>query len=446
MPRVNEGALPTNALQQSEAVSQQLFEHVEARQDLAVVQAPPGSGKTRLLVRAVARARQGRHPQLAAIAAQTNAQADDICRRLGGVDGGVRCIRFASDNYPQQQLGSHVQWETESKRLTAQPGVVVATTAKWSTVNLPLTFDLLFIEEAWQMSWADFVPLGQVSGRFILIGDPGQIPPVVTIDTSRWGTAVTPPHLAAPELILNQFASRALTLKLPATHRLPHDSADLVRPFYDFEFSAIAEPQARRLIASGNGSTRFDGVVDYLARGSVVAATVPTSEQGPPLERDDELADHCVAIATRLLQRQVDIAIDGNRKRLEAKDIGFCATHRVMNRAIDLRLPSSIRGVARVDTPERWQGLERPVMVVVHPLSGQTNPAEFALETGRLCVMASRHQVGLVIVSRDHITNTLDSHLPSARQALGRPDVAGRGHAQNIRFWNALLERDRVVA
>ena len=38
---------------------------------------------------------------------------------------------------------------------------------------------MLFVEEAWQMAWADFMLLGQVAPRFVLIGDPGQIPPVV---------------------------------------------------------------------------------------------------------------------------------------------------------------------------------------------------------------------------------------------------------------------------
>jgi hypothetical protein len=99
-----------------------------------------------------------------------------------------------------------------------------------------------------------------------------------------------------------------------------------------------------------------------------------------------------------------------------------------------------------IDTPERWQGLERKVMVVVHPLSGVVNPSEFDLETGRLCVMASRHQISLVVVSRDHLQGTLAAHLPVAGQAVGRPDASsGRGHHQNSVFWNTLVEQDRVI-
>jgi hypothetical protein len=99
-----------------------------------------------------------------------------------------------------------------------------------------------------------------------------------------------------------------------------------------------------------------------------------------------------------------------------------------------------------VDTPERWQGLERKMMIVVHPLSGVTHPSSFDLETGRLCVMTSRHRSGLVVVGRDHIRGTLESHIPAAEQAVGRPDITGRGHQANLRFWETMADSGRVVA
>ena len=98
-----------------------------------------------------------------------------------------------------------------------------------------------------------------------------------------------------------------------------------------------------------------------------------------------------------------------------------------------------------VDTPERWQGLERPLMVCVHPISGVTSPSAFDLETGRLCVMASRHQVGLLVVSRDYVATTLDELAPAADQAVGLPDRAGGGLERNRDFWALLTERSRIA-
>lgn len=431
--------------QRADRTANELLAHVEAGGRLTVVQAPPGSGKTYLLTQAIARASAG--GLRIAVATQTNAQADDICRRLGSIAPPVACVRFANKNRQQVSLGPHVRWITETAHVPLGPNcTVVATTAKWSMIDVAAPFDVLFVEEAWQVAWADFMPLGQVAPRFVLIGDPGQIAPVVTVDTSRWETSPVPPHLAAPTVIEDHFADRALSLRLPATRRLPHDSAALVQPFYDFEFGAFAGPGDRRVIPTGTGRTAVDGAIDRLGTGSIVAMAVPTPPEGPPLERDDVLAAAAVRVVERLLERQVDVVIDGHREPLRAEHIGLCATHHVMNSALQLGLPSRIRQAVRVDTPERWQGLERQMMIVIHPLSGRARPTDFDLDTGRLCVMASRHQVGLVILTRDHLTGTLHTHLPSARQAVGRPDVEGKGHNRNARFWSALVDGDRLVA
>src|SRR5690606_5035492 len=125
-------------------------------------------------------------------------------------------------------------------------------------------------------------------------------------------------------------------------------------------------------------------------------------------------------------------------------EIGITASHRIVNAAIRHKLPARLRSDVVVDTPERWQGLERPVMIAVHPLSGVVHPSAFDLETGRLCVMASRHRAGLVLVTRDHLRSTLETHIPAAEQAIGRPDVTGRGHAQHLGFWERLVSAESV--
>ncbi len=85
-------------------------------------------------------------------------------------------------------------------------------------------------------------------------------------------------------------------------------------------------------------------------------------------------------------------------------------------------------------------------MVVVHPLSAVADPTAFDLATGRLCVMASRHRVGLILLARDHLGQTLNDYLPVADQPVGWPDEAGRGHAQNLALWRWLEKNGRAVA
>jgi hypothetical protein len=60
--------------------------------------------------------------------------------------------------------------------------------------------------------------------------------------------------------------------------------------------------------------------------------------------------------------------------------------------------------------------------------------------------MASRHQVGLIVVTRDHLPVTLAEMTPAAEQHVGLPDVVGQGHARHEEFWERLSEAGRVVA
>lgn len=432
---------PSAIVARVEEVRKTLLAHVVGDGKLAIIKAPPGSGKTYLLLKAAVRA--WKSGMRVALATQTNTQADDICRRLDR--DRVPSFRFASYDRPRIDLGPAVTWEPSARSLPGGPCIVVGPSAKWGLVGGLQPFDIVFVEEAWQLSWSDFMLLRQVSGRFVLIGDPGQVPPVVSTDVSRWVTSPRPPYRAAPEVLLGEGID-CLELSLPATRRLPADTVDLIRSFYSFEFDAIARPGERVVEAGGRSTDAADKALDLLRRGSAVGYTLPTPQGGPPLECDEEVAAAAVGLAERLLKRRTQCLIDDERQELMPEDIGLCATHRIMNGAMEMRLPRALRGKVSVDTPERWQGLERKVLIMVHPLSGVVTPSDFDLETGRLCVMASRHKAGLIVVTRDHLSETLDEFLPRAEQPVGQPDVAGRGHERNLRFWKALEQADRIVS
>jgi hypothetical protein len=403
---------------------------------LIVVKAPPGSGKTFLLLQLAAEA--ARSGSSVAIAAQTNSQANDICRRIAREHAGTPTVRFAAADATASDLGPGVRWITASRELPRDPGIVVATVAKWGLVNLHSSFDVLFVDEAWQMSWADFMPLAQVSGRFVMIGDPGQIPPVVSVRVERWETSPRAPHMSTPDVILADDSIHPLQGSIDICRRLPHDAVDAVRGFYDFDFGAMARPGERFVKVNGTRHhDELDRALEMLGERSVAAVALPTDPEGPPFEVDPEVAGATADVVKRLLDRSAWVADGSDERSLEPGDIGVTSTHRVMNNEIRSAL-GRVGDLVRVDTPERWQGLERKVMVAVHPLSSVEAPTRFDLETGRLCVMASRHRAGLVLVSRDHVPGSLESFIPAAEQAVGRPDVVGRGHSDHLAFWDRI--------
>lgn len=427
------------------AVERELLEHVLDGGRLGIVKAPPGSGKTTLLRTGVVAALKRKNLRVA-VAAQTNTQANDICLHLGREHPDLAVVRFASENTLEPNLGPSILWETKTGHLPHGPTVVVATAAKWGLVDLVETFDVLFVDEAWQLSWSDFMLLGQVAPRFVLIGDPGQIPPVVSIDVNRWETSPRPPHRPAPETILADPKVSLERWDLPATRRLPQDTAELVAQFYDFGFGAFAQPGERQVLVDGNGRRPEERLLHLLRDGSAAALTLPTPDEGPPLEEDDEVAEVASRIVQALIANRAQVRDADGIRLLQPEEVGLCATHRAMNTALDLALPRALRGKVRVDTAERWQGLECKVMIIVHPLSGVVRPSTFDLQTGRLCVMASRHRAGMIVLARDHVRSTLEDYIPSASQALGRPDIEGRGLRDNLEFWKRLAEAQRVVA
>ena len=434
----------------SQLVFQELRKFIAGNGLCCVVKAPPGSGKSYNLLESLEDAiTSGRR---IAIAAQTNNQVDDLCVRFCKRYPETEIYRFSSKFYtPPTNFSSDVVVVTDKKELPEDGSVMIGTVAKLGLVDFVDAYDILLIDEAWQMTWADFLTLRDVSSRFIFIGDPGQIPPTVTITVDRWEVSPDAPHRATPDVVLENpdLAAETTVLNLEVCRRLPFDSVALVQTFYDFKFEPLAKKGERFVKPQkpSDGSS-IDTAIDQLATSSTVILTYPTGADGAPIETDRELAEVTASIVKRLLDRGCMISTNQSEsekpRKLKAEDIGIVSTHNQMNTAIQHELASGLSKI-RVTTPERWQGLQRPVMIAVHPLSGVMFPSSFDLETGRLCVMASRHESACIFVTRDHVGETLDTHLPIADQALGRSDIVGRGHSQHTEFWKYHFEKNLII-
>ncbi len=429
---------------------------------IAVVKAPPGSGKTYTLVESLEAAISRRRRVV--IAAQTNNQVDEICERIAARYTEQTVVRFSGSGHQRPEgTNEQITYVDNKRSIPDGPIVMVATVMKLALSKFDGDFDILLVDEAWQMAWADFLPVRHVADRYVFIGDPGQIPPTVAIDVDRWESSDHPPHRATPTMILSNPALEGLRteLRLPTCRRLPHDSVGLVNAFYDFDFGSDAKPgerfirPTRNVRANGPVAASVDSALSAMGAGSPSWTTailqMPTPEGGLPVGTDLELARFTAGVVARLLERRCEVATEASETRrpraLRPADIGVVSTHNLMNTAIqnELRALSSKFSTIRVTTPERWQGLEKPVMVAVHPLSGVVSPSSFDLETGRLCVMASRHQSACFFVTRDHVTSTLDDHLPVADQALGCADTVGKGHALHRDFLEYHRERNLIV-
>lgn len=356
------------------------------------VPSPPGAGKTRLTVH-VAAALSHRAGLRVGIAAQTRAQALDIATRLGAICEPARIgLLWRAGARPDSGacplVSGGVCWPRSGGAIR------VATTAKWLRTDAAEgSADILIVDEAYQCTYADLGALGAMTSQVVLVGDPGQIDPVVTGDTSRWTGSPTGPHLPAPTALLAAHPDVVTTVALQHTWRLGPQTTALVSSAFYTELPFTSRRPAEQIHHAGAA------LPELMHR-------VVTVTDGP---NDPVIAAVVVDRVRHLLGTGVYSTSVGVRP-LAGQDMAVVVPH--VSQACAIRAMLADYPDVLVGTANALQGLERAACVAVHPLAGKREAEEFALDTGRLCVMLSRHRSHLSIVIDDQSASTL-AHDPS---------------------------------
>ncbi len=173
-------------------------------------------------------------------------------------------------------------------------------------------------------------------------------------------------------MILDDPRQRPERWQLPATRRLPHDAAGLVRQFYDL--TSVQRPTRERAILTSSGGGGADDSDRYMLTTPSQPSPYRRRTKGPDAFRC-RAGKACGFTGPALAESQRSSADRNKTLALSPEHIGMCSTHRVMNSELALALPRSLQGRVLVDTPERWQGLERPMMIFA-PTNGSSSPNE----------------------------------------------------------------------
>ncbi|PTA44543.1 AAA family ATPase [Micromonospora sp. RP3T] len=374
-----------------------------------VVDSPPGAGKSTLVVRAAAELATIGDPLM--IVAQTNEQVDDLIDRLGRKAPELRVGRLSAADYrPTDRVTGHPAVRVAAKVADlGGPAVTIGTAAKWATVPEG-SWPWAIVDEAYQMR-AD--ALLRVAGRFeraLFVGDPGQLDPFSAVETARWTGLTWDPMQSAVATLLRHNPDLPVH-RLPVSWRLPASAAPVVSAaFYPFTgFRAGTGPADRALTFTGAGpGDGYDASVELAAATGWALHELPARHT---VRTDAEAATACAELALRVLARgavAVSEAAPGGAP-VSADRIAVGAAHRDQVAAIRSRLGAAGAGVT-VDTANRLQGREYDVTIVLHPLSGRRDATAFHLESGRLCVLASRHRHACVVVARAGIGELLDAY------------------------------------
>ncbi|MFF5291274.1 AAA family ATPase [Paractinoplanes globisporus] len=371
-----------------------------------VVDSPPGAGKSTLVVRAAGELAASGQPLM--IVAQTNEQVDDLIERLGSRFPEVRVGRLSAVDYEtSDRVRDHPACRVGAKvGDLGAPAVTIGTAAKWATVA-DGTWPWAIVDEAYQMRSDALLRVAPRFERALFVGDPGQLDPFSTVEVDRWTGLSWDPMQSAVAVLLRHNPDLPVH-RLPVSWRLPHSAASVVaEAFYPFTgFRSGTGAEDRRLTFGAPASDPLDTALDAAA-----ATGWGLHELSPrfTIRTDAEAAGACAALAGRALSREAVAFSELGERPLTPDRIAIGAAHRDQAAAIRAQLPPEAAGVT-VDTANRLQGREYDLTIVLHPLSGRRDATAFHLESGRLCVLTSRHRHACVVVARAGIAELLDAH------------------------------------
>jgi hypothetical protein len=371
-----------------------------------VVDSPPGAGKSTLVVRAAGELAGSGAPLM--IVAQTNEQVDDLIARLAVAWPSVSVGRLSAVDYvPSARVLAHPSCRVGAKAgELMSPAVTIGTAAKWATVTEG-RWPWAIVDEAYQMRSDALLRVASRFERALFVGDPGQLDPFATVEVDRWTGLSWDPMQSAVAVLLRHNPDLPVH-RLPVSWRLPASAAPVVAAaFYPFTgFRSGTGPGDRSLSFAAPASAALDHVLDTAAATGWALHELPARFT---LRTDAEAAAACAALAARALSRDAVAVSESGTRPLTADRIAIGAAHRDQVAAIRTLLPPAAAGVT-VDTANRLQGREYDLTVVLHPLSGRQDATAFHLESGRLCVLTSRHRHACVVVARAGIAELLDAH------------------------------------
>ncbi|ATL27977.1 AAA domain-containing protein [Streptomyces formicae] len=389
-----------------------------------VVDSPPGAGKSTLVVRAARELAAAGRPLM--VIAQTNAQVDDLVLRLAEKDPELPVGRLhSSDPDPYDKALDDLPSVRTSTKAGDLAGldVVISTAAKWAHVKvdqLDAPWGHAIVDEAYQMRSDALLAVAGLFERALFVGDPGQLDPFSIVGAEQWAGLSYDPSASAVSTLLAHNPELPQH-RLPVSWRLPASAAPLVSdafyPYTPFRSGTGHEDRALTFGVPSDGSGP-DEVIDEAARAGWGLLELPARNT----PRTDPEAVRAVALVVRRLLDRGGAATSERAPDptpLTADRIAVGTAHRDQAAAVRAALADLGVTDVTVDTANRLQGREYDVTVVLHPLSGRPDATAFHLETGRLCVLTSRHRHACVVVCRAGVSDLLDDHPSTEPVQLG---------------------------
>ncbi|MEO1149924.1 MAG: AAA domain-containing protein [Pseudomonadota bacterium] len=408
-----------------------------------LLQGPPGTGKTvttgaSVIIRCIANLNAG---DVVLVSANTHTAVDTIieriaayvptllaeARRQGLTTPNISVAKVHSNDAPEDEITiSHIKATSCIRKVNqlrrdavliiggttpAMLKMVAELSTKKPYVDEPGGFDasMLIVDEASMMVFPHFLALATVvreDAEIMLAGDNRQLAPIVAHD---WENEDRPPSQLYQPFRSAYDAVRRIIIE----SEIPETQARLSQ----LTFTLRLPPLIRNLIS------RIYRDLDNIELEGNEALDVPDTADVDELEDWNLLwqSPHSLLLVTHNERNSrqsnaiecdiIEGMIDGNQA-LAPNSIAIITPHRAQRAMLRERLQRFAHAVTIIDTVERLQGGERPIIIVSATASDPnaiSNAANFILNLNRANVAFSRAQERLIVVC----ASTLIDHIPS---------------------------------
>lgn len=421
-----------------------------------LLRAAAGAGKSHALKRMVDHALSRPDCSRVGVTAFANKQVYPLAEDLGTLLGRERvCLFIKDERMAEVSASTHAAATVVSgtRDIPLDAAVIVGVTHKLGGFATRFLrdhlgtahdgehlFDVLFIDEAWQLPLHRYRAIDHLGRIDVGVGDVGQLPPLDPGQNPWRGDRTYNPYRAWPTAY--EHDDRTWSVDLPAVWRPTTAQLPLWRAFYgDWDsLDCVAGPGDRSIDLGG-----LDAVP--AAVWQQVATGIPTLVEVAGLEEPDapDIDPPLLEVAEDWLAALLEAGFVLHAKHyddagLPAGDVvvtsdkpasdPLIAVLATRNQAVDDAQAMVDRLIERFDLPEgtvvastvdSWQGQTNAITVAIHPLSGASTLDEFNSAFGRLAVTCTRATHGLLLLSRAGLDDLLANAPARPGTPLGEP-------------------------
>ena len=425
--------------------------------DKILLRAAAGAGKSYALVKMVTEALAHAHCERIGITAFANKQVFPLAEAVGREVGADRvCLFVSKAQLPKlsDTVRRQVTIATSTSDIPPDARVVLATSHKFGfrgelkrlqkhlgpSSNGERPFDVLMVDEAWQLPLHRFTTIENLAPVAVGVGDVGQLPPIDPSQNPWRGDPGYNPYRAWPTAY--QGLPSTFAIDLPAVWRPCSAQLALWRAFYDDweTLDCVAAPgdqtvQLPQLVGAAQSvwDSVATGVPTLLEVDGLEDPEAPDVDQ-PLLGVIETLLDDLLAAGFTITARRYDgrgvpndVTETTSKESTNDPLIVVLATR---NQAVDdatdmverlVEKHALAEGVLVASTVDSWQGQTNAITVALHPLSGAGRLDDFNSAFGRLAVTCTRATHGLLLVARAGLDELLSTAPPRQGTPFGEP-------------------------